>query len=202
MSKFSLDVLREYIFPFTFTDDPDVIRGAEFGEDVTLTKLGADILALHIDPIVGAMQGIGHLAVHVVCNDIAASGIQPRWILLVVILPGREEPEQIKAIMQDAQKAADEVGASIIGSHTGYSSGISRPLVAVITMGNAGGRRILVSADANVSDHLLVLKGVGLEGTAILVSDFSERALVSCHIPSGQANGLIDLDFERIGLVQ
>jgi hydrogenase expression/formation protein HypE len=177
MSKFSLDVLREYVYPFTLTDDPDVIRGAEFGEDVALTKLGGDILASHIDPIVGAMEGIGSLAVHVACNDVAASGVQPRWILLLVMLPGSEEPEQLKAIMQDAQKAADDVGASIIGGHTGYSSGISRPLVAVTAMGNVGGRRVLGSAGANVGDHLLVIKGVGLEGTAILASDFADVAL-------------------------
>jgi hydrogenase expression/formation protein HypE len=177
MSKFSLDVLREHVYPFTLTDDPDVLRGAAFGEDVALTKLGGDILASHIDPIVGAIEGIGSLAVNVACNDVAASGIQPRWILLLVMLPRKEEPEQLKVIMQDAQRAADEVGASIIGGHTGYSSGISRPLVAVTAMGNAGGRRVLGSAGANVGDHLLVSKSVGLEGTAILASDFADVAL-------------------------
>jgi len=40
MSKFSLDVLQKRVFPFTKTEDPDVILGAVFGEDVALTQVG------------------------------------------------------------------------------------------------------------------------------------------------------------------
>jgi len=39
MSKFSLEVLERRVFPFIETEDPDVILGAAFGEDVAL-KLG------------------------------------------------------------------------------------------------------------------------------------------------------------------
>ena len=56
MSKFSLDVLQRCVFPFTTTDDPDVILGAAFGEDVALIRVGGDILASHLDPIVGAID--------------------------------------------------------------------------------------------------------------------------------------------------
>jgi hydrogenase expression/formation protein HypE len=72
MSKFSLDVLQKRVFPFMETDDPDVILGAVFGEDVALTRVGGDVLVSHVDPIVGAIGNIGWLAVHVACNDIAA----------------------------------------------------------------------------------------------------------------------------------
>ena len=87
MSKFSFDVLKRRVFPYTATDDPDVILGAAFGEDVALTRVGDDVLVSHVDPIVGAVGKIGWLAVHVACNDIAASGIVPRWVLLLVLVP-------------------------------------------------------------------------------------------------------------------
>ncbi|MGD8522593.1 MAG: hypothetical protein PVF56_15705, partial [Desulfobacterales bacterium] len=74
MSKFSLDVLEKRVFPFTSTDDPDVILGAAFGEDVALTQIGGDILISHVDPIIGAIGNIGWLAVNVACNDVATSG--------------------------------------------------------------------------------------------------------------------------------
>ena len=38
MSKFSLYDLEKHVFPFVSTDDPDVILGAAFGEDVALTR--------------------------------------------------------------------------------------------------------------------------------------------------------------------
>ena len=75
MSKFSLDVLQRRVFPFAKADDPDIVLGAAFGEDVALTRVGGDILVSHIDPIVGAIGNIGWLAVHVACNDVAASGL-------------------------------------------------------------------------------------------------------------------------------
>lgn len=78
MSKFSLDVLQRRIFPFAQADDPDINLGAAFGEDVALTRVGGDILVSHVAPIVGAIGDIGWLAVHVACNDVAASGIPPR----------------------------------------------------------------------------------------------------------------------------
>jgi hydrogenase maturation factor len=87
MSKFSLDVLQKRVFPFTQSNDSDVILGAAFGEDVALTRVGGDILVSHVDPIVGAIGEIGWLAVHVACNDVAAAGIPPRWLLLLVLVP-------------------------------------------------------------------------------------------------------------------
>jgi hydrogenase expression/formation protein HypE len=177
MSKFSFDVLQRRVFPFTIADDPDILLGAAFGEDVALTRVGSDILASHVDPIVGAVGDIGRLAVHVACNDIAASGIPPRWLLLLVLLPGESEEELLEEIMRDASRAAAEVGASIIGGHTGYSAGLSRPLVAVTALGTASGRKPVRTGGARAGDHVLVTKGIALEGTAILAKDFADVAV-------------------------
>ena len=51
MSKFSLDVLERCVFPFVKTEDPDVLLGAAFGEDVALTRIGGDVLVSHVDSI-------------------------------------------------------------------------------------------------------------------------------------------------------
>ena len=177
MSKFSLDVLQKHVFPFTKTDDPDVILGAVFGEDVALTRVGGDILVSHVDPIIGAIGNIGWLAVHVACNDIATTGIPPRWLLLLVLVPRMEDEELLGTIMRDASQAAQEIGASIIGGHTGYSIGLSRPLVAVTALGAAAGREIVKTSGAEIGDHVLVTKGIALEGTGILAQDFADVAI-------------------------
>jgi len=176
MSKFSLDVLQRRVFPFVEAHDPDVILGAAFGEDVALTRVGGDVLASHVDPIVGAIGKIGWLAVHVACNDIAVSGIPPRWILVLVLVPRPEDEDLLEQIMRDVSGAAKEIGASIIGGHTGYSLGLSRPLVAVTALGTASGRKPVRTSGAQVGDHVLVTKGIALEGTAILAQDFADVA--------------------------
>jgi hydrogenase expression/formation protein HypE len=176
MSKFSLDVLDRCVFPFVKTEDTDVLLGAAFGEDVALTRIGGDVLVSHVDPIVGAIGNIGWLAVHVACNDIATTGVPPRWILLLVLVPTLRDENLLKQIMQDADRAAKEVRASIIGGHTGYSSGLSRPLVAVTALGTASGRRLVRTAGAQIGDHVLITKGIALEGTAVLAQDFRDTA--------------------------
>ncbi len=176
MSKFSLDVLNRHVFAYTGTRDPDVILGAVFGEDAALTRVGGDILASHLDPIVGAVEEIGWLAVHVTCNDIAATGIPPRWILPLVLVPRPEDEALLGEIMGDARRAADELGVSIIGGHTGYSAGLSRPLVAVTALGVAAGRKPVRTEGAKVGDTVVVTKAIALEGTAILAHDFADVA--------------------------
>jgi len=176
MSKFSLDVLQKCVFPFVKDSGPDVILGSAFGEDVALTQIGDDILASHVDPIIGAIGNIGWLAVHVACNDIAASGIVPRWILVLVLVPQPEDEDLLEKIMRDVSGAAKEINVSIIGGHTGYSSGISRPLVAVTALGAASGQKPVRTSGAQVGDQVLVTKGIALEGTGILAQDFADVA--------------------------
>jgi len=179
MSKFSLYDLEKHVFPFVGTDDPDVILGAAFGEDVALTRIGDDVLVSHVDPIIGAIGDIGWLAVHVACNDIATSGAPPRWILLLVLVPTKDDMGLLEQIMRDAKRASNEIGVYIIGGHTGYSSGLTRPLVAVTALGIATDRQPLRTNGAQVGDHVLVTKGIALEGTAILAQDFADVALRS-----------------------
>jgi thiamin-phosphate kinase len=176
MSKFSLDVLQRCVFPFVEADDPDIILGVAFGEDVALTRVGGDILVSHVDPIVGAVADIGWLAVHVACNDVATSGVRPRWILLLVLVPSIHDEDLLEQTMRDAHRATEELGIAIIGGHTGYSSNLSRPLVAVTALGTAGGRKPVRSSGAQVGDHVLVTKGLAVEGTAILAEDFASVA--------------------------
>jgi hydrogenase expression/formation protein HypE len=177
MSKFSLDVLNRCVYPYLKSNDPDVIVGAVFGEDVALTRVGNDILASHVDPIVGAVNNIGWLAVHVACNDIATSGMPPRWIQTLVLVPHKEDEALLEQIMRDIQRAADENKVSVIGGHSGYSDNLTRPLVAVTALGTFGKRKPILTQGAQVGDHVLITKGIPLEGSAILANDFSKAAI-------------------------
>jgi hydrogenase maturation factor len=104
------------------------------------------------------------------------------------LVPALHDEDLLKQIMHDADRAAKEVRASIIGGHTGYSSGLSRPLVAVTALGTASGRRLVRTAGAQIGDHVLITKGVALEGTAILAQDFRDIA---------QNLGLSDRDLDK-----
>ncbi len=177
MSKFPFEVLQECVYPYTRSKhhDPSVLMGSTFGEDVALTEVGGDILLSHVDPIVGAVSGIGWLAMHVACNDIACSGIRPRWAQILLLVPSREDHQLVKEIMSDAAKAAAEIEVTIVGGHTGYSSGISRPVVAVTAIAPAMKRRIVKTGGARPGDQVIITGGAGIEGTSILATDFREE---------------------------
>lgn len=177
MSKFSLEVLTKHVFPYFSSNDPDVLLPPEIGEDIALTRVGQDILVSHVDPIVGAVKDIGWLAVHVASNDVATSGALPRWILLLVLVPSKNDVALLEKIMQDASKAANEIGATVIGGHTGYTANLSRPLVAVTALGVLSKKDPIRTKGAEIGDHVFLTKGVGLEGTAILANDFSQTAI-------------------------
>ena len=53
MSKFSLDTLQRRVFPFAQADDPNVIVGGTFGEDVALTRGQDDVKVSYREPFVG-----------------------------------------------------------------------------------------------------------------------------------------------------
>ena len=62
MSKFSLDELKRSFYTFAGTHDTEVKLDAALGEEVALTRIWAEILFSHVDPIVAATGNIGWLA--------------------------------------------------------------------------------------------------------------------------------------------
>jgi len=176
MPKFSLDVLQNCVFPHIQSTDVDVVLGSAFGEDVALTRVGVDLLASHVDPILGAVNDIGWLAVHVACNDIATCGARPRWIQLLVLVPEKDAELSLARIMKDVARATSEVEVTIVGGHTEYSNNLLRPLVAVTAFGPLEGQKPVLTSGARAGDHILLTKGIPLEGTAILAEDFSTSA--------------------------
>ncbi len=176
VSKFSYQVLQECVYPYTGSDDADVILGASFGEDVSLTRVGDHILASHVDPIISAVGNIGWLATHISCNDIATAGIPPRWLLALVLVPGKEDTGLLKDIMADIQRACRDLNVSLVGGHTEYSPGITRPLVAITALGTTRDQEPISTGGARPGDRILVTKGIALEGTSILAHDFGDQA--------------------------
>ena len=125
------------MFPFVGGGEPSVVLGTACGEEMALAQVGDDMLVCHADPIVAAIAGIGWLAVHVVYNDIATTGVRPRWILLIVPVPNLGDEDLPAQITRDTHHAARELGGPIGGGHTDYTLNLSRPLVAVAALGTA-----------------------------------------------------------------
>ena len=166
--------MRKYIFNRTGVDDPDVLCGPALGEDAAVIRIGTKVMAVHADPIVGAIRKIGWLSVHIACNDIAVQGVPPRWIVPVIILPEKHSEKLIDEITSDIHAAAREISVAVVGGHIGYAAGLDRPLIATTAIGEALEEQVVFTRGTQPGDLVCVTKGAGIEGSAIIAFDFAE----------------------------
>lgn len=152
-----------------------VTCGPSVGLDCAAIRFGDGQVILSSDPITGAATEVGRLAIHVSCNDIAACGIRPSVLLMVIIAPPDAEAEDIQLVMDQAASTARKLNVSIVGGHTETSDAVNRFVVTTTAIGFTYGGRIIQAGGGKAGDTLLMTKTAGLEGTAVLAGDQSQR---------------------------
>lgn len=176
--KFHPDVLKRYVFGRVGVRDPSVVVGPGVGEDAAIIDVGGDrVIVVHSDPITGAVEHLGWLAVHIASNDIAVRGVRPRWLLPVLFLHENAGEDVVDLITRQIDEAAKEIGAMVVGGHSEFTPGLARPLISVTAIGLGERGRYVTSSGALADDLVIMTKTVGVEGTAILATDFKDVLL-------------------------
>lgn len=150
-----------------------LIQGPGIGEDAAVIENNDKVLVVATDPITGAVGGIGWLAVHINANDVASTGARPLWFLCVTLLPEGSGEEVLEEIMAQMHDACLEVGVSLVGGHTETTPGLDRPVLIGFMMGETKKDRYVTTGGALPGDVIIMTKGAGIEGTAILAQDLS-----------------------------
>jgi hydrogenase maturation factor len=149
-----------------------VVVGPGLGIDAAVLNVGDRLLVAKSDPITFASDEIGWYAVHVNANDIAALGGTPRWFLATLLLPeNATTPALVESIFAQIQAACREIGASLAGGHTEITYGLPRPIVVGQMLGEVTPNRLVTAAGAQVGDAVLLTKGIGLEGSALIARE-------------------------------
>jgi hydrogenase expression/formation protein HypE len=169
--KIPSELLRELVFNNIKVKHEDVILGPEIGEDCTTIEFGDYACVLSTDPITGAEKGIGALAVHISCNDVASSGVKPIAILITIMAPLSTTEDDIRIIMKDAGDAAALLNVEIAGGHTEITSAVNKVIVSTTALGKVLKNKIVKTSGAKIGDDVVMTKYAGLEGTAILAKD-------------------------------
>ncbi|KTG11199.1 hydrogenase expression protein [Haloprofundus marisrubri] len=168
--KFTPDDLAAYVFSRTGAPNDDLLVGPAFGEDAAAVRVGDETLVLSSDPISLAAERIGTLGVAIVSNDVAACGGIPEWLTCTILLPD-EDHELLDSITAQLDAEADRLGITIVGGHTESVSALSRPLLSLTCAGTA--HRYVPTGGAEPGDRILLTKAAGVEGTAVLATDFA-----------------------------
>ncbi|ADJ14934.1 AIR synthase family protein [Halalkalicoccus jeotgali] len=160
----------EGVFSQTGAPDDNVLVGPAYGEDTAAIRIGEQLLVVNTDPVSLAAERIGEIGVHVACNDVAASGGEPRWLTAAVFLP---DESLLDPVIEQLDTAARGAGVAIVGGHTEYAPERDRPLLTLTCLGLAD--EYVPTGGAKPGDSVLLTKGAGIEGTAILATDFRDE---------------------------
>lgn len=169
--KIPSELLRKLVFDNIKVRNEDVILRPEIGEDCTAIEYGDYACVLSTDPITGADKGLGALAVHISCNDVASSGVQPIALLMTIMAPVGTTEEDIRIVMKEAGETAAELKVEIAGGHTEITSAVNKMIVSTTAIGKIMKDKLVKTAGAKVGDDVIMTKWAGLEGTAILAND-------------------------------
>ena len=171
LGKVPTDVLEKIVFRNLGAKREDVVLSPSLGEDAAIVQAGNKVLAVSSDPITGAEKWLGWLAVHVSANDVATRGVQPCWFNSIILLPKNSTTDLIEKICTQMDKAARQLDVAIIGGHCEVTPGIDHPIVTGCAIGVAEDGKYVSSSGARIGDSIILTKGTGIEGTAILASD-------------------------------
>lgn len=155
----------------TGAKDPRVVLGPRVGEDAAVVKVGRHLLVLKTDPVTYASDFIGWYAVHVNANDVATRGATPAWFQATVLLPEGTEESEVEDIFKQISKATRQLGIAVTGGHTEVTPGISSPIVVGDMHGTLDGKKPVLTSGARAGDFVVLTKGAGIEGTAVIARE-------------------------------
>lgn len=176
--KLNWDDLTEIINNNRGHKRAEVRINAGVGEDCSIIEYGEYDCVLSTDPITGASQNIGKLAVNINCNDIASSGVEPLGILVTILAPENSTLEDIKNVMGEISSQCEKLNVEIIGGHTEVTHAVNRMIVSCTVIGKGSRGSGVATSGAQVDDDIIATKYLCLEGTSIVVNDYYDNVKV------------------------
>jgi len=173
--KIPIQILKEVVFKNLGAKRRQVVLGPSAGIDGAVVDIGNNSIIASMDPITGALERIGWLAVDVNANDIATFGVEPAFLLSCILLPENADREIVETISNQMDKAAKNLGIAIVGGHCEVTPGLTNPVVIGCTIGVTEKGNYVTAGGAKTGDKLILTKSAGIEGTAILASDRENR---------------------------
>jgi hydrogenase expression/formation protein HypE len=169
--KIPVDLLKEVVFKNLGFRRDEVVLGPSAGIDGTVINIGSKFLIASMDPITGATERIGWLAVNINANDVATFGVEPAFFLSCILLPENAHEKIVETISVQMSRAARELRIAIVGGHCETTPGLENPIVVGCMIGITEKGKYVTAGGAKPNDKLILTKSAAIEGTAILASD-------------------------------
>jgi len=170
--KIPPETLKKIVLRFLGANRKEVILGPTLGEDGAIIQANDKILISSMDPITGAVERIGWLAVNICANDVVTFGVPPAFFSSCILLPENSNTYVLEEICSQIDKAAKNLGIAVIGGHSEITPGISNPIVVGHCMGITTKNGYVTTGGAKPGNSMILTKTAGIEGTAVLATDY------------------------------
>ena len=178
IGKVPENVLKRSILKQIKTKRPEVLVGADVGEDCAIIGLEPDeVMVLSTDPITGTTKEMGRWAVMISANDIASSGAEVIGVLVCALLPPRIREIKIREMMQEIESCCQELNIQVVGGHTEITDAVTRPVLTITGIGKVKKDRMLPTRGAKPGQDIVMTKWAALEGSSILAKEREEELL-------------------------
>lgn len=172
IGKIPESTLKKVILEQLGTKREEVLIGPGIGEDCAALKLKeGEVFVLSTDPITGAAEEAGRLAVHVTANDLISSGAEPIGLMLTFLLPPETKEKELRQLSSEVQEECRKLGIAVIGGHTEVTDAVRKPLISVTGVGKVKEDQLLSTKGARPGQDIIVTKYIGLEGTGIIARE-------------------------------
>ena len=166
-AKFLAELIKKY-----YRKNKNLIVSPKIGEDAAVIKREDKCLVLTTDPITLTEGKIGLYSVIINANDIAVMGGRPKYFLTTNLLPeGKTTKDDVENLFRDISSICKKLDILWIGGHIEVTSGLKKPIVVGEMLGTVKKDKITPTSNAKVGDDLLLVKGIAIEGTAIIARE-------------------------------
>ena len=168
-------ILEKIVLKYLGLKRKEVVLGPAVGEDGAVIEIGDKAIVCSVDPITGAVERIGWLAVNICANDVATFGVKPTFFSSCILLPENSDEHVLEGICKQIDRAARRLEIAVIGGHSEVTPELTRPVVVGYCIGIAEKGSYVISGGAKAGDQLILTKTAGIEGTAILATEKYEE---------------------------
>lgn len=147
-----------------------------------------------VDPVFFPGGSIGSLAVHGTVNDLAMMGATPCFLSIALIIEEGFGKAELKTILQDMRKAADQAGVRIV---TGDTKVVPRGKADKIFISASGigviGHNLTINGEnAQPGDRIIISGTIGDHGIAVMANREGLKLDTDIRSDSASLNSLTD----------
>lgn len=173
IGKISESVLKRSVLKQIKTKRDEIQFGAGIGMDCAILALSEDndAIAMSTDPVTVYAKDMAKRAVYLATNNVAAAGARPLGIMMTVLMPGNSNEEELRFIMQQAEKVCALLKIQIMGGHTEITRAVNYPVITVTGVGMMQKNTKVFRRAVTPGQDVVVSKWIGLEGSSILAKE-------------------------------